>query len=284
MHIPTLENLRLHRLKEIDITIAYKDIGNGNQTLLFIHGLGNSLIGWEMNSKILSESYRCISIDLPGNGLSSKGDYPYGIDFFAHSIATFIKEKNLTNVTLVGHSMGGQVSMRIAFLYPQLIGKIILIATAGIEEFTSFEKTIMTAGMNFFDLGMTHQNKLRQALVASFYHIDHKAKKVIDDMVHLLEEQTGASYNKMIDQCVQSMLDNPPRTYSSKIEQPFLLIFGDKDAMIPNKIFHPYSTTSLAKKGIQYFQNAELVMIKNAGHFVHWERANEVNDAIRSFL
>lgn len=284
MHIPTIEDIQYHKLADVDITIAYKETGTGDEVLLFIHGLGNSLIGWEMNAGPLSEDYRCVAIDLPGNGFSSRDGYPYSIDFFAHSVAAFIRENGWSGITLAGHSMGGQVSLRMAYLFPDLIAKLVLIAPAGIEQFSQFEKTIMTAGMNFFDIGMTHQHKLRQALLASFYKPDTNAYRLIEEMVSLTDRQPAIAYKKMIDQCIQSMLDHPPHPYLDLIGQQALVIFGDKDAMIPNKIFHPYSTASMARKGIRHFRDAQLMLIPNGGHFVHWEKAAEVNAAIRDFM
>ena len=284
MHIPTTEDIQYHKLNDVDITIAYREVGSGDDILLFIHGLGNSLIGWEMNTRPLSEYYRCVALDLPGNGFSSRDGYPYGIDFFAHSVAAFIKENGWSGVTLAGHSMGGQVSLRMAYLFPDLVRKLVLIAPAGIEQFSQFEKTIMTAGMNFFDIGLSNQHKLRQALLASFYRLDSNAYGLIEEMLFLADRQPAVAYKKMIDQCIQSMLDHPSHPYLHLIEQQVLMIFGDKDAMIPNKIFHPYSTASMARKGIRHFQDAQLMLIPNGGHFVHWEKAADVNAAIRDFM
>ncbi len=277
-------NIQFQKLSKSNIDIAYRELGQGPYTLLFIHGLGNSLIGWENNIKNLAASFRCIAVDLPGNGLSSKDDYPYSIPFFANCLIDFITTKKLSNIVLVGHSMGGQVAMWMAHLQPNIISKLILIAPAGLEKFSTLEKTMMQGSMSLLDFGMTDKSKLQKALLASFYRLDDTAKDMIAMMVKTVELHTGKHYSKMIEKCIQSMLQDTPHHYLHEINQETLLLFGDMDAMIPNKIFHPYTTTSLAQQSITLFKHGHLTIINNGGHFVHWEKANAVNQAIFNFL
>ena len=63
--------------------MAYIDEGKGDTTLLMVHGLANYCGVWVKNIESLKKHYRCIAIDLPGNGYSDGGDYPYGINFFS---------------------------------------------------------------------------------------------------------------------------------------------------------------------------------------------------------
>ena len=89
------------------VEIAYVDRGQGPFTLLFVHGLGTYLKAWQKNLDSLSGQYRCIALDLPGYGKSGKGDYAFGMSFFASHLQAFCEALDLQNVVLVGHSMGG---------------------------------------------------------------------------------------------------------------------------------------------------------------------------------
>ncbi len=122
-----------------DIKVAYCDEGSGKETLLFIHGLANYIPVWKHQIKELSRHHRCIALDLPGNGLSSGGNYPYTLFFYAECVKLFADKLGLENIVLAGHSMGGQISVVLGLRYPELINKIILIAPAGIEYFNSLE-------------------------------------------------------------------------------------------------------------------------------------------------
>ncbi|MFZ1357436.1 MAG: alpha/beta hydrolase, partial [Saprospiraceae bacterium] len=69
-----------------------------------------------------------------------------------------------------------------------------------------------------------------------------------------------------------------------QIKQPVLAIYGENDNLIPNRYLNGGRTKDFAEKGIAQFPNGKLVMIPKAGHFVQWEKADEVNKFIREFL
>ena len=72
-----VHNLRLSN----GCNLAYIDEGKGDKTIVFIHGLATYALSWKKNIDSLKKRFRCIAIDLPGNGLSGKGDYSYSISF-----------------------------------------------------------------------------------------------------------------------------------------------------------------------------------------------------------
>ena len=114
-------------------TVKYIDEGQGTETIFFIHGLANYALCWQRNIEALKANYRCIALDLPGNGLSDHGDYSYSIDFFAECAVEVIQSLQLKNVCLAGHSMGGQIAIAAALKYPTLVSRLILCAPAGFE-------------------------------------------------------------------------------------------------------------------------------------------------------
>jgi len=115
--------------------MAYVEIGHGNQTLVFLHGMSSNQKAWAKNISILQSNFKCISLDLPGYGFSDVFPEKYDIPKVAKLIIDFINTKRLESVTLVGHSMGGQLSLEIVRQEPQLISRLILIAPAGLEVF-----------------------------------------------------------------------------------------------------------------------------------------------------
>lgn len=277
-------DIQYKKVASNNIIFAYTDTGKGKHTLLFLHGLGNSLIGFEKNLTALSTNNRCIGLDLPGNGFSSKDNYPYSIQFFADSVAAFIQEMKLENVVLIGHSMGGQIGILLTALYPSLVEKLVLIASAGLEKFSAMERMIMTSGMGILDMGMSDESKLRQALNSSFYSHKSGSQSLINAMVDMMDLQPTSHYKNMVDKCVKAMLNEPIFDKIASIQQRVLILFGTMDGMIPNKLFHLTSTSSMAEKATSLFKHGQLEMIPNAGHFVHWEKASEVNDAITQFI
>ena len=68
------------------------------------------------------------------------------------------------------------------------------------------------------------------------------------------------------------------------LQQDVLVLFGEKDLMIPNVFLHPLTTKIVAKRACSMINKVHLVMIPFAGHFVFFEKAGEVNKKIESFI
>jgi pimeloyl-ACP methyl ester carboxylesterase len=126
-----------------DVELAYNETGTSGEYVIFIHGLASYLPAWKKNVAILSKNNRCISIDLPGYGRSSKGNYNVTMDFFADLINEFCSEKGIQSVTLVGHSMGGQIAITAALKYSKLVNKLVHIAPAGFETFNKGQPSMV---------------------------------------------------------------------------------------------------------------------------------------------
>jgi len=266
------------------LDIAYIDEGSGARTILFVHGLGHSLLGWVKNIDYLKQYYRCVAIDLPGNGLSATGDYPYSMHFFAEAVAAFIKEKKLENVYLAGHSMGGQISLTMALLHPGLICGLILCAPAGFETFNEWEKSLYRNTMYFVDLVSNEETSLRKAIHNSFYIMPDTAPAFTQQLVDLMKLQDRRHYRLMIERCINAMLDEPVFERLGAIALPVLVLFGERDNLIPNRFIHPVSTAKLAADAVRHLPDARLHMISQCGHFLQWEKPAQVNGHIRNFI
>ena len=122
-----------------DYKIAYVDEGDSENVLIFIHGLGSYLKAWERNIPELKKHFRCIALDLPGYGKSSKQIHNGNVSFYLEILYEFITKLKLKNVSLVGHSMGGQIAASYVLENPYQISNLVLVATAGFEIFTEEE-------------------------------------------------------------------------------------------------------------------------------------------------
>lgn len=264
--------------------VAYIDEGKGKQTILFIHGLATYSGTWAQNIQELKKSYRCVAIDLPGNGYSDKGDLPYSMHYYAACIYDFIQLMKLTNVVLCGHSMGGQIAMTLLLNAPEAPYQLILCAPAGFEQFNVFEKTMYRSFIGLADMFSTDESNLRSSVYNSFYKNPSQADGMLDEMSKILKTYPASNYKKMMDSSIQAMMNEPVYDRLSEIKARTLVVFGELDALIPNKLLHPISTDQLARMAVAKMPNAALTMIPFAGHFVQWEKADKVNEAIVDFL
>lgn len=118
-------------IRKNDLTnICYDMIGDelSQETLMFIHGAGGNMEALRALASQLQD-YKCILVDLPGHNLSG-GDVPETVDGFVDSMVKFIQsEKNVLgdNITCVGHSMGGFISLELALRKIPEIKKLIIL-------------------------------------------------------------------------------------------------------------------------------------------------------------
>jgi len=268
-----------------NISIAYMDEGSGHETLLFIHGLGSYAKAWKKNIDELKDSYRCIAIDLPGYGRSSKSDYSGSMTFFADVVKEFADSLGLEKIVLTGHSMGGQISIIASLKYPDLVSRLVLVAPAGIETFSEGEKDWFRDALSAKGVMLTPLETIESNLGFNFYKMPRDAYFMISDRYAM----TGAGeefywYCNIIPKCVQGMVDEPVFKDLPKISQPTLIIMGEADALIPNRYLNGGFPKDIANLGAQMIPNSEAVIIPKAGHFVSFEKAAEVNAEIKRFL
>ncbi len=266
--------------------IAYVEKGTGPATLLFLHGLSSNLLSWHQNFEALAQHYRCIAIDLPGNGLSTNsptGDY--SLHYFARCVLHFIGEKGLQNVCLVGHSMGAQIALTAALEAPAAVEKLILVSPAGIEQFSAWEQALGQTTFFFADFFQRPEDSMKQFYEGAFYKLPQGSRRLLEACLEDYHRHGDAAYRKMLTQCISSMFRHTVIEKLGQVRQPALLLFGDCDALIPNRLCHPQlSVQQLARTAEKLMPHARARVLPQAGHFVHWESAGDVNKAVMGFV
>jgi pimeloyl-ACP methyl ester carboxylesterase len=269
---------------EDGINLAYIDEGQGEKTILFIHGLGSYLPAWKKNIDELRDDYRCIAIDLPGYGKSSKGNHAYDMKFFADVVADFIQKQSLKNVTLVGHSMGGQIGVTMSLYYPDLIDQLVLVAPAGFEVFHEGQKQWFRDVFTTRLVKLTSVEAIQSNLAYNFYNLPEEATFMITDRIAMRTASDFDRYCYAIVKSVQGMVDQPVFDFLSEVSHPVLVFYGENDNLIPNRYLNPGFTRDVAKAGISQLKNAELVMLPKTGHFAQFESFSTINQSIKSFI
>lgn len=264
--------------------IAYTDEGKGNQTIVFVHGLGTYGQSWQHNIKSLKKHYRCIALDLPGNGYSDDEPRSYSLHFFAKCLLDFIGRLGLDRVVLMGHSMGGQVAMLAVLEAPGSIDKLVLCAPAGFERFSIMEKWLFENTMHFAGMLVNDEESLRQSVRNSFYKNTTQGDGMINELIALMRKRSMSAYKRMIDGCIKGMINETVFTRLKEINQPALVLFGEQDALIPNKLLHLTSTEAVAKAGTKELKKGKLILLPRCGHFLQWEKAAEVNKLVHQWI
>jgi pimeloyl-ACP methyl ester carboxylesterase len=267
------------------LQVAYVDAGQGPRTLIFIHGLSSYVRAWERSLPELSKTSRCLALDLPGYGKSSKGCYPGTMTFYADVLEQFIKKLHLKNVTLVGHSMGGQIAVTAALKYPRAVQQLVLASPAGFETFTAAEKQQLR---NFYTVPSilgTPEAQVRANHKYNFYQMPASVDLWITERLRMMQCDDFRQYAQTVVNSMAGMLDGPIFDQLPQVQQPTLVVYGAEDFLIPNRALHPKLTTALvAAAGTERLPHAKQVLLPEAGHFAHYEKAAEFNKLVAEFV
>ena len=98
-------------IKRDNAIINYNITGSGDTTLLFVHDSYIDQTYWEKQANYFNPNYTVVTLDLPGHGKSGTERKHWSTQGFAEDVVTLIKELNLKNVILIGHSFGGDIGL-----------------------------------------------------------------------------------------------------------------------------------------------------------------------------
>lgn len=113
-----------------DVAIHYDDQGNGELTLVFVHGWNCDRNYWNAQREFFAKTHRVVTLDLAGHGDSGQNRVEWTMQAFGADIAAVVTSLDLHNAVLVGHSMGGKVTVEAA---TQLEGRVA--AVVGVDTF-----------------------------------------------------------------------------------------------------------------------------------------------------
>src|SRR6516165_6227419 len=131
MGLPRLPTLANHVVEIDRRPVRYVAAGSGAPVVL-LHGWGARIESWGPIPAILAERFRVLAPDLPGFGETPGPDRAWGTYEYADFLATFLETQELSKPVLVGHSFGGRTSIALAARRPELVGKLVLVDSAGI--------------------------------------------------------------------------------------------------------------------------------------------------------
>ena len=138
------------------ITINYELEGEG-KTIVFVHGLSDSLAYWKVLSENLKNDYQTLIYDLRGHGESSDDDRNTTIDLYQEDWYQLLKSLNIENAVFVGLSLGGNVILNLAVNHPEMVNGLVVMSSFPEHDeklkniFDDFDNAIDEGFVEFFD-------------------------------------------------------------------------------------------------------------------------------------
>lgn len=274
------QRLRLH----------YLDWGNPDAPpLILLHGGSDHCRSWDWTAKRLARRWHVIAPDLRGHGESawSTGS-TYMIAGHIYDLAQLIHQQKLAPVTIIAHSMGGNIAMRYTGLYPETVAKLVSIEGLGFGPSSERMKMSLAEKMT------TWVDDCRK--LAARTH--HKYTSIDDAVTRMKEANKRLSDEQARHLTVHAIAQNEDGTYSWKYD-PYVRPFAPYD-MAPADVHglwaritcptlilwgtESWHTDPVADGRAAHFRNARVVRFEGAGHWLHHDQFERFMEVVEGFL
>ncbi len=241
----------------------YQIWGEGDISVLLLHGWGASFDTYKGIASALSDRCKLYAVNFPGCGNSQTMLEPWDVDDYCDFVLEFVKEMELDNPIMMGHSHGGRVTMKLVADGKLNPSKIVLLDAAGLIPKKSFKQKMRARNFKIikkvltFPLWKKYTERLLNKARAHYGSADYNAAP----------EVLRKTLVKLVNIDIRDILPN--------IKCPSLLIWGENDTATPLED---------AKTIEKLIPDAGLCVIKGTGHFSFCEKPYEAHAILRSFI
>ena len=256
------------------LSLYHEQAGQG-APLVFLHGFTGSTRDWDRQIPVFSKQYNVIAVDHRGHGKSEapSSEEDYSIYLFTDDVYGLLKKLNIHRCCLIGHSMGGFISLQFALDHPETVSALVLVDTSSGE---------WEVAPGYAELRSTLDDLARnRGLDAAFeYDAAHNPTRIERFKKH--PEQREIAKQKVMGTSVDGYIFvsrsfgkwKPVTSRLSKITVPTLIFWGEEDAPFLN-------ASKILKDNILHSQ---LVRIPGVGHSPHEEAPDLFNETLMTFL
>lgn len=282
MDVDWQEHLRWVRVQDRWMNVVDMNRPATGTPLIFIHGLSGCWQNWLEQLPHFARNQRVVAVDLPGFGQSEMPAADISMSSYADAIGALMTELGIDTAQIVGNSMGGFIGAELAIQHPARVERLVLVAAAGLSiESIRTERTTglrhRAENMVFFGLGHvashSHHVALRSRLRAALLLIVAAHPSKLPGP--LAAQQVLGSGKPGFSDALEAMCRYPLRDRLEKISCPTLILWGDKDRLVPVKDAAIFE---------QLIPDSRKIVYKDTGHVSMMERPARFNDDVRAFL
>jgi pimeloyl-ACP methyl ester carboxylesterase len=274
------------------LRLNYFDWGNPDAPpLVLVHGGRDHARNWDWVAKRLRDRWHIIAPDLRGHGDSQwSNDGAYAMPGYIYDLAQLVHQLRLAPVTLMGHSLGGNIATRYTGIFPENVKRLVSIEGLGLSPKAMAERLARPFAERM-QLWVSAQRGLAHRLPRRYESIEDAIARMQEANKHLSPEQASHLARHGVNQ-------NEDGTYSWKFD-PYLHVFPPVDvpaeeverlwANVACPALLVYGKQSWASNPLEdgrarHFRNARVVMVDDAGHWVHHDQTEFFLKMVQAFL
>jgi len=238
------------------ITLHLRDEGPRDApAILLLHGFGVSLHLWDGWAPLLAQRFRVIRCDLPGFGLTGADPTrDYSDERAVAILVAMLDALGVARAHVIGSSMGGRIAWRLAAEHPDRVERLVLMAPDGFAEDGRYDRPAKLSWLFRLLPWLLPERPLRR--IAAAGHGDPATlTEAIFRRTHDLLRAPGVR-RAMLDRMAGARRSDPA-AFLARITAPTLLLWGDKDRMIPHAHAEDYARA---------IPSAETVVLPGLGH------------------
>jgi pimeloyl-ACP methyl ester carboxylesterase len=274
----SVEEITLHGHR-----VSYRRDGWGPPILL-IHGVTGSSETWDDVIPFLSDRYTVIAPDLLGHGRSAKPRGDYSLGAYASGIRDLLRAIGHDSATVVGHSLGGGVAMQVAYQFPELCQRLVLVSSGGLGREVSIFLRAATLPGSEWVLPLLASNGVLSAggsvgnLLRS---IGLRAGPDLQELWKGFSSLGDAEARQAFIYTLRGIVDPGGQRVSARDRLylaetvPTLLVWGERDPIIP--VVHGYSAH-------EDIPESRLEIIEGAGHFPYRDDPRRFAGILSDFI
>ncbi|HEY9185450.1 MAG TPA: alpha/beta hydrolase [Salegentibacter sp.] len=267
----TLDKVSSSYITLNDSKIHYKEYGQAEKTLIFVHGWGCDLNTWKYQFDYFKDNYHLVLIDLPGYGQSDKVEKDYSIDLFAQSVLKIIRDLEIKNPVLVAHSMGLPVAIEV------------------LQQLNSERAMLCNIDGVYFDFPTDSieniQYKEGLTEFANMFKGDNYKQNVEQFCNSFITETTPEDVRNYI---LSTMTETPQKIGYQSMKSLIDQKYWDKEIVNNQTIAIYAKTTDLPPDNEnilkQQFPDLTYIEMDSVNHFLMMEKPEEVNYILKEFI
>jgi pimeloyl-ACP methyl ester carboxylesterase len=258
------------------------DLGQGPETIVFVHGLSGSWPNWLENLPHFARSHRVIAMDLPGFGHSEMPEERISIPGYGRLLDALMDQLGVDSATIVGNSMGGFIGAELAIQFPHRVERLVLVSAAGLTvEHLRYERGLAVLRRLERQLmfwggwaatrsdALARRPRARRAVMR--FVVDQPDKLP----AALITEQIRGSGKPGFVDALDALTGYPIRDRLPEIACPTLIVWGSKDRIVPVRDAFEFE---------RLIPDSRKVIYADTGHVAMLERPAAFNALLDRFL